>query len=262
MTKNKKNFKKNWNFLRSGVILIALYGSILPGLRAEEHVQTKELAEIQAENERLKRENSELRTTLERLKTEFREESGVLRRELIETLDKSSTQAGRLKRVEKSAAGTIETLEPVYMGTREMDLEADLKTCAESIGRLSVAVLKYCDEAAAMIPTAVPNTLEAARLRLKIETLKEHAMKAALLAAPAKPPEKLEVCRIYELNGKPELVILSAGYRDGIRAGQILRTDKAVLKVVALRNFTSAAVVTEGRFQELAPGMEVRASGK
>ena len=143
-----------------------------------------------------------------------------------------------------------------------MDLEADLKTCAESIGRLSVAVLKYCDEAAAMIPSAVPNTLEAARLRLKIETLKEHAMKAALLAAPAKPPEKLEVCRIYELNGKPELVILSAGYRDGIRAGQILRTDKAVLKVVALRNFTSAAVVTEGRFQELAPGMEVRASGK
>lgn len=128
MTKNKKNFKKNWNFLRSGVILIALYGSILPGLRAEEHVQTKELAEIQAENERLKRENSELRTTLERLKTEFREESGVLRRELIETLDKYSTQAGRLKRVEKSAAGTIETLEPVYMGTREMDLEADLKT--------------------------------------------------------------------------------------------------------------------------------------
>ena len=50
MRKNKKNFKKNWNFLRSGVILTALCGSILPGLRAEEHDQTKGLAELRAEN--------------------------------------------------------------------------------------------------------------------------------------------------------------------------------------------------------------------
>ena len=38
--------------------------------------------------------------------------------------------------------------------------------------------------------------------------------------------------------------------------------DKVAMKVVALRNFTSAAIVTEGSFRDLAPGMEVRASNK
>ena len=123
-------------------------------------------------------------------------------------------------------------------------------------------VLRFCDETGAVLPSIVSNHIEAARMRLKLESLKELAMKSALLAAPAKAPGKLGSCRIYELNEKPELVILSAGYRNGVRMGLILRTDKVAMKVVALRNFTSAAIVTEGSFRDLAPGMEVRASNK
>ena len=262
MVKNQKKFKKNWIFFRIGVIVIALYGIFLPGLRAEDYDRNRKIAKLQAEIERLKKENAELQTTVERLKTDSREGESVLRKELIETLDKYSTQAGRLKRMEMSSAGTIETLEPVYMGAREMELEADLKQCAESIGRLSVEVLRFCDETGAVLPSIVSNHIEAARMRLKLESLKELAMKSALLAAPAKAPGKLVSCRIYELNEKPELVILSAGYRNGVRMGLILRTDKVAMKVVALRNFTSAAIVTEGSFRDLAPGMEVRASNK
>ena len=258
MVKNQKKFKKNWIFFRIGVIVIALYGIFLPGLRAEDYDRNRKIAKLQAEIERLKKENAELQTTVERLKTDSREGESVLRKELIETLDKYSTQAGRLKRMEMSSAGTIETLEPVYMGAREMEL----KLCADSIGRLSVEVLRFCDETGAVLPSIVSNHIEAARMRLKLESLKELAMKSALLAAPAKAPGKLVSCRIYELNEKPELVILSAGYRNGVRMGLILRTDKVAMKVVALRNFTSAAIVTEGRFRDLAPGMEVRASNK
>lgn len=262
MLKSQKKLKKNWIFLKIGVIVIALCGIFLPELRAEDYDRNRKIAKLQAEIERLKRENAGLQTTIERLKANSQVEGSVLRKELIETLDKYSTQAGRLKRMEMSAAGTIETLEPVYMGAREMELEADLKLCADSIGRLSVEVLRYCDEISAVLPTVVPNHVEAARMRLKLETLKEYAMKAALLAKPAVPPEKLESCRIYELNEKPELVILSAGYRNGVRMGLILRAGNVAMKVIALRNFTSAAIVTEGRFRDLAPGMEVRAANK
>lgn len=259
MAKREKKLKKNWNFFEIGVILIALCGMFLPGLRAEDYDCNRKIAKLQAEIERLKKENAELRVTNGRLKASSQEEGSVLRKELIETLDKYSTQAGRLKRLEMSAAGTIETLEPVYMGAREMELEADLKQCAESIGRLSVEVLRYCEETNAVLSRNVSNPLEAARMRLKLEALKELAMKSALLAKPAVVPEKLESCRIYELNEKPELVILSAGYRNGVRMGLILRTEKVAMKVIAMRNFTSAAVVIEGSFRDLAPGMEVRA---
>ena len=133
MAKREKKLKKNWNFFEIGVILIALCGMFLPGLRAEDYDCNRKIAKLQAEIERLKKENAELRVTNGRLKASSQEEGSVLRKELIETLDKYSTQAGRLKRLEMSAAGTIETLEPVYMGAREMELEADLKQCAECI---------------------------------------------------------------------------------------------------------------------------------
>ena len=256
--KNRNILKKNWIFFKRPLILLALCGMFLPALNAEDNTQNRKIAKLQAEIRRLNAENAGLKQSIERLK-EASTEGSVLRKELIETLDKYSTQAGRLKRMEMSAAGTIETLEPVYMGAREMELEADLKQCAESIGRLSVEVLRYCEETNAVLSRNVSNPLEAARMRLKLDALKEQAMKSALLAKPAVVPEKLESCRIYELNEKPELVILSAGYRNGVRMGLILRTDKVAMKVIAMRNFTSAAVVIEGSFRDLAPGMEVRA---
>ena len=262
MAKREKKLKKNWNFFEIGVILIALCGMFLPGLRAEDYDCNRKIAKLQAEIERLKKENAELRVTNGRLKASSQEEGSVLRKELIETLDKYSTQAGRLKRMEMSAAGTIETLEPVYMGAREMALEADLKVCADSIGQLSVAILRYCDEISSVLPQIISNHVEAAKMRLKLEALKEQALKAAPLASPAKAPERFERCRIAELNPMPELVILSAGYRDGIRMGLLLKAGKTTLKVVAIRSFVSAAIVVKGEFKELAPGMEAVPAGR
>lgn len=259
--KNRNIFKKNWIFFKRPLILLALCGMFLPALDAEDNTQNRKIAKLHAEIRRLNAENAGLKQSIERLK-EASTEGSVLRKELIETLDKYSTQAGRLKRMEMSAAGTIETLEPVYMGAREMALEADLKVCADSIGQLSVAILRYCDEISSVLPQIISNHVEAAKMRLKLEALKEQALKAAPLASPAKAPERFERCRIAELNPMPELVILSAGYRDGIRMGLLLKAGKTTLKVVAIRSFVSAAIVVKGEFKELAPGMEAVPAGR
>ena len=261
MKKNRKNFKKNWIFLKRAVILVALFGMFALPLNGEENLLNRKIANLQNEIKRLNAENAGLKKTIERLK-ESSVEGGVLRKELIETLDKYSTQAGRLKRMEMSAAGTIETLEPVYMGSRELNLASDLKICADSIGELSVHVLRYCDETSAALPAIISNEVESVKMRLRLDRLKDQALKAALLARPAEKPEDFTKSRIVELNERPELVILSAGYRNGIRMGLMLQCGKTKLKVIAIRSFVSAAVVTEGIFRDLAPGMEVVPAGR
>ena len=256
MKKNKKKLEK----IKKGTILIILCGMILPfGLSGEENLLNRKIANLQGEIKRLNAENAGLKKTIEALK-ESSAEGGILRKELIETLDKYSTQAGRLKRMEMSAAGTIETLEPVYMGSRELELASDLKICADSIGELSVQILRYCDEMSAVLPEIIPDKVELVKMRLKLERLKEQALKAAMLARPAEKPGDFTKSRIVEVTRKPELVILSSGYRNGVRMGLLLKCGKHQLKVVALRPFMSAAVVLDGDIRELAPGMEVRPS--
>ena len=64
MVKNQKKFKKNWIFFRIGVIVIALYGIFLPGLRAEDYDRNRKIAKLQAEIERLKKEEKKLQKKL------------------------------------------------------------------------------------------------------------------------------------------------------------------------------------------------------
>ena len=125
--KMKKNIILNWIFLRSSAILMSTCAGFVPM-----HVLSGE--DLRAENKRLKAENQRLAAELA-----FRaNENDALRKELIETLDKYSTQAGRMRRMEASSAGTIETLEPVYTGAREMEVSADLLICISSMKKVLI----------------------------------------------------------------------------------------------------------------------------
>ena len=64
------------------------------------------------------------------------------------------------------------------------------------------------------------------------------------------------------MDEKLNAVVLSAGYRNGVRAGMLLRSSdgKIVMQVVALKNFTSAALVTKGSIRSVGIGMEAFAT--
>jgi hypothetical protein len=247
----KKNLFLNWNFLRCGVILILTCAGFCPC-----YVLSGE--DLRAENERLKAENRRLTAELA-----FREnENNALRKELIETLDIYSTQAGRMRRMEASSAGTIETLEPVYTGAREMELAADLQTCISSMKKISAAVLLFTDDLIRRLPELSLDQVETAKLRIQINELRSAAEHLARLAAPPQPPGRPGVHRILELDPRSKLVVLNGGFRDGLREGVTLRYGEVVLKVVAVRNFVSAAAVISGTFEKLAVGCEVKTSQK
>lgn len=245
----KKNCILNWNFLRCGVILIITCTGFCPfcALSGED---------LRAENERLRAENRRLTAELA-----FREnENNAQRKELIETLEIYSTQAGRMRRIEAGSAGTIETLEPVYTGAREMELAADLQICLTSMKKVSATVLLFADELAKRLPEFTLDQVETAKLRIRIDELRTAAADLARLAAPPQPPGRPGVHRVLELDPRSKLVILNGGYRDGLREGISLGYGEVVLKIVAVRNFVSAAAVIQGSFEKLAVGCEVKTS--
>ena len=245
----KKNNILNWIFLRSGVILMItcidfLSMNVLSG------------EDLRKENERLRAENQRLAAELA-----FREnENNALRKELIETLDKYSTQAGRMRRMEASSAGTIETLQPVYTGTREMELAADLQTCISSMKKVSAEILAFADDLSKRLPELTLDQVETAKIRIQIDKLRASAVDLARLAAPPQAPGRPGTHRVLELDPRSKLVVLNGGYRDGIREGITLGRDGVVLKVIAVRNFVSAAVLISGSFEKLAVGSEVKTS--
>lgn len=245
----KKNSILNWIFLRSGVILIATCIGAL-------HFCVLSAEDSQAELKRLRAENQRLTAELA-----FRaNENNALRKELIETLDKYSTQAGRMRRMEASSAGTIETLEPVYTGTREMELAADLLTCTSSMKKVSAKILAFADDLSKRLPEFALDQVEMAKIRIQIDNLRTSAVDLARLASPPGAPGRPGSHRVLELEPRSKLVILNGGYRDGIREGITLSQDGVVLKVIAVRNFVCAAVVISGTFEKLAVGTEVKTS--
>lgn len=245
----KKNSILNWIFLRSGVILMLTCIDFIPM-----NVQSGE--DLRAEIARLRAENQRLSAEL----VFWQRENAALRKELIETLEKYSTQAGRLRRISAGSAGTIETLEPVYSGTREMELAADLLICLTSMKKASAGITAFADDLSNRLPGLVLDQVELAKIRIQIDYLRSVAMDLARLSAPPQPPGRPGVHRVLELDSRSKIVILNGGYRDGVREGITLKHGNVVLKIIAVRNFVSAAVVISGKFEDLAVGIEVKTS--
>ena len=245
----KKNSILNWIFLQSGVILMLTCVGFVPLCAQPGEDLRAEIARLKAENQRL---SAEL--------VFAQRENAALRKELIETLEKYSTQAGRLKRIEASSAGTIETLEPVYTGTREMELAADLLICLSSMKKASAGITAFADDLSNRLPGLVLDQVELAKFRIQIDSLRSVAMDLARLAASPQSPERPGVHRVLELDPRSKLVVLNGGYRDGVREGITLKHGEVVLKIIAVRNFVSAAVVISGKFEDLAVGVEVKTS--
>jgi len=211
-------------------------------------------AEMEAQLARLKAENASLKGELE-----------AQRKELIETNAKYSRQSERLKRLETSAAATVETLEPIYVGSRELEMAETLRLLSEAGESLAAKTSGFCDDLDAQITELPLDKLAQAKLRLKLDGLRSEAQALAVLTSQPAPPEKFEKCRILEVDKALKTAILSAGFKDGVRNGLLLKAGpggSVLLKVVAVRSMASAAQVLEGDLKELLPGMEATAKVK
>ena len=134
--KNRKKFPFDLTKTCLCCIVIGLFAGIcLCGAENASHGAYPEKEKNLAEIRKLKEEIALLQ-----------EEKKVIRKELLETLDKNTMLTGKLKKLEYSAAFLTESLAPVYTGEREVELVESLRTVMQSSVALASASGNLCSE--------------------------------------------------------------------------------------------------------------------
>ena len=232
-------------------------------LKRETKRRQDEINGLKAEIAKLKNDASKSTTELQAENSLLAESNQNLRNELLDTLERCARLSDRVKRMEQSAAGVLETLAPVYTGVREAELAEALDLTTKSGMKLVAKSTNVCEMLYPKIEKLGLADVEKARLRVAIDALSAENQRFARLSVPSVLPEQFKKCRVLEICEKPEVIILNAGYRDGVRVNMSLQAGTeakpCVLRVVAVRSFVSAAVVVKGNGGELGVGQEVRA---
>ena len=112
-----------------------------------------------------------------------------------------------------------------------------------------------------LLPKIKMDEVERAKFRIQLEELRATAVSFVRLDQDPGKAKGIKECRILEVNEGLQLVILSAGYRNGVRVNLTLYADngqKTPLRIVAVRPFVSAAIPETGKVDGLIPGMKVR----
>ena len=235
-------------------------------LNAEIGKLQRSLADEKARNSagmaKIRTENSDL----ELEKSMLEESNQKLRGELLDTLERCASLSDRVKRMEQSAAGVLETLNPVYAGQRETELADALDLAMQCGMKLVSRSTNVCEYLYPRLGKLGLGAVEEARFRVALDELAAMNRNFARLSVPAENPESLQNCRILEVSNDPEMVVINAGYRNGVRMNMTIRggdgTKACVLRVIAVRPFVAAAVVTQGKLKDLSAGMELQMSEK
>ena len=231
----------------------------------EEDALINETAMIEAELLQLRKALDAERKKRQNVESSRRETAEqnifVLRKELIDTLGKRSADLKRLKQLEMSVASILDTMNPVYMGSREMELAETLELALRSGKKLSGKSVVAVDKMLQLLPDIKMDEVERAKFRIQLEELRSLAVSFVRLDQDPGKAKRIDECRVLEVNEGLRLVILSAGYRNGIRVNLTLYADnerKTPLRIVAVRPFVSAALPETGGLEGLIPGMKVR----
>lgn len=232
---------------------------------SEEDALINETAKIEAELLQLRKALELERKKRQNVESSRRETAEqnifVLRKELIDTLGKRSTDLKRLKQLEMSVATILDTMAPAYMGSRETELAETLDFVLLTGKKLSGRSAVVADKVLQLLADIKMDDVERAKFRVQLEELRALAVSFSRLDQDPGKAKGIEECRILEVNEGLQLVILSAGYRNGVRVNMTLYAEnkqKTPLRIVAVRPFVSAALQETGKVDGLIPGMKVR----
>jgi hypothetical protein len=101
---------------------------------------------------------------------------------------------------------------------------------------------------------------EKLRIETRVDELKSAAESFGMQNNALAANSNLQDCRVLEVNDNLGVVIIPVGIFDGIRVGRsfvIPNADEAKATVVAVRQFVSAAIITDGQLKDISPGMTV-----
>lgn len=194
----------------------------------------------------------------------LQEEKKVIRKELLETLDKNTMLTGKLKKLEYSAVFLTEKLAPVYTGEREVELVESLRTVMQSSAALASSVSSLCEEVLFLLEQKEITSVRAAKIRVMINNLKNDIRTIERYQKTPSSPQGISSCRILNIDDKLKAAVFSSGHRSGLRAGIILRTEDGSVKfkVVLLKEFTSVGLLVSGDLRSVSIGTQLISTGE
>ncbi|HCE43447.1 MAG TPA: hypothetical protein DET40_07850 [Lentisphaeria bacterium] len=189
-----------------------------------------------------------------------RRENEMLRKELADVLLKSDEIFDTYRRLQLSVAATMANSEKKNVGEGELKSLESFIDVRQELKALVAKTLELFQFTGTALENNELTDTDKVRLKRKIEDLKTEAEKLNALLSPPESKERTDRCRILSVNDKLQVILLDAGTANGVNTGLqwkvSLKSGKPVkVKVIASRPFISAAVVIEGDFSSLAPGM-------
>ena len=196
-------------------------------------------------------------------KRELRSEKEILNKHLADVLLNANKKEKAHEKILISLAGIISDGKDKSEEIN-LDLLKALKYNIEAGDKVVSIIFEFCNSINNDISTLGISNEQKVKLKIKVDELRSYTEEFGLLV---NRPEKKEVqhrnYRILDVSDQLQVVVISAGSLDGIRAGltwNVKQAEDAVLKVIAVRAFVCAAVVIEGELSKISPGMQVEFS--
>ena len=196
-----------------------------------------------------------------------RRETEMLRKELAAVLLKSEEIYNSYLRLQLSVASTVANSERKNVTEEELKSLESFANIRQEINGLVGKTRELTQFIGTELEKKDLTETDKIRVKFKLDDLTSTAERLNALTVSQETREKSDKCRILAVNEKLQLAILDAGTANGVNTGLIWKTNArnnspTRLKVIAARPFICAAMVIEGDFSSLAPGMPVSIGDK
>jgi hypothetical protein len=189
-----------------------------------------------------------------------KKETEMLRKELADVLLKSEEIFNSYRRLQLSVASIVVNSEKKNVTDEELKALESFTYVRQDMKSLAGKTIELSQFIGTALEKKELSETDKIRLKFKLEDLKATVERLNALIAPPESKEKVDKCRILAVNEKFQIAILDAGMSNGVNTGLIWRVatkngNLVKLKVISARPFICAAMVLEGDFSSLAPGM-------
>ena len=143
-----------------------------------------------------------------------------------------------------------------YLDTIE-DLEENSRNGLFLVNRV-FDLCKYLDGKINDMPITYEEKL---KIKLRLDELREDAGEYGMTLKGQSAAQNVTECAILESNSNLQVVVLGTGFLDKSKAGTVWvipDADNAIVKVIAVRPYASAAIVTKGDFSKISSGMKAK----
>ncbi|MCP4177091.1 MAG: hypothetical protein GY756_04920 [bacterium] len=177
---------------------------------------------------------------------------------LSEVLLKTEKKKQEISRIKIGLTGLIAGDDALTPNDQYLEILKNLELNSREGEHLVRRTIKFCDYIDAELENLSIPYEKKLRLQLRVEEIKSAAEKYGALVNKPIIKFNSKTSSVLDVNSKLNVVILSAGFLDGVNTGfewSIGSAKKTLVKVVAVRPYLSAAIVTKGKIVDINPGM-------